>query len=115
MKQIRYLKPITLYKATKVKQPNGAIVNTNEAIKSYFVSFQELTDEISATLYGAKLNSMYRISSVHYELESYLQEKNLPISDNSSDYFLVSGVRKYRITAIKEHWLDIEFIGTYGN
>lgn len=113
MSQLRFLQPATLYKATKVKQSNGATIETYTTIKTHYVTVQELTDEISATIYGAKLNSMYRISSIRNELESYLQEKTMPTIDNSSDYIIVMTNRKYRIASVKSIWVDIELLGTY--
>ena len=62
---LRYLKPITLKHATKVKQTNGVYKNVYNNIDEYNVQMQNLTDdEISATIYGAKIGKIYKIVSV---------------------------------------------------
>ena len=115
MKQLRYLKNIDLYYAIKVKQPNGAVITTDSLCGTYSVQFQELTDEVSATLYGAEMDKMYRISSYGYGLEAFLLAKTVPTVDNLSEYFIVSDDKKYKIKVVKNHWIDIEFEETYGS
>lgn len=114
MKQLRYLKTASLYFAEKIKQPNGAVITRDTLQGEYHVQVQELTDEVSASLYGAEMNKMLRISSYLYPLETYLAEKTLPTTDNLSEYFIVIEDRKYRITTVRMHWVDIEFVETYG-
>ena len=114
MKQLRHLEEITLYSVTKSKQSNGAYLETLTSVGVYKVQFQELTDELSASLYGANIDRMSRISSVHNELESYLLSLIAPVSDNFSDYRIVHGDLKYRIVVVKKHWIDIELLGTNG-
>lgn len=114
MKQLRHLEEIELYTVTKAKQPNGTYLETPSLVGKYEVQFQELTDELSASLYGANIDRMSRISSVFNSLESYLLSRIAPVSDNISDYFIVYDSLKYRIVVVRQHWVDIELLGTYG-
>lgn len=111
MKQLRYLKTIELDKATTTTQSNGARVSVFSKVADYRVQTQELTDEISASIYGADINRMYRISSPRYILENYLAGKNNNSDDNVSQYSFVLNNARYRIRAVKEHWIDIELMG----
>ena len=86
---LRYLTPITLKKASKVKQANGTYNNTYEDIDNYNVQMQNLTDdEVSATIYGAKINKMLRFTSPLNKLEKYLLPKVDNKQDNISDYYI---------------------------
>ena len=61
---LRYLVPITLKKATKTKNANGTYSNTYEVISNHNVQTQNLMDDsVSATIYGAKISKMLRLSS----------------------------------------------------
>ena len=108
MKQLRYLIDIELDKATNTRQPNGTILSTYAKVADYKVQLQELTDEISASIYGADVNRMYRVSSPHYVLESFLFSKVNNTSDNVSLYSMVIEDQRYRIVVVRKHWIDIE-------
>lgn len=111
MKQLRYLINIELDKETRTKQENGLKTSTYDKVADYKVQLQELTDQISASIYGANVNRMYRISSPHYELEQYLKAKVNRTFDNVSLYsFLLNGMR-YRIVVVRNGWIDIELMG----
>ena len=59
---LRYLKLITLKKATKIKNSNGTYTNSYTKIDDYKVQMQDLTDdEISASVYGANIIKMFQI------------------------------------------------------
>lgn len=111
MKQLRYLKIIELDKATTTTQTNGARVSVYAKVGDYRVQTQELTDEISASIYGADINRMYRISSPRYNLEAFLATKNNNSGDNVSQYSFLLNNARYKIRAVKEHWIDIELMG----
>ena len=110
MKQLRYLKNAEVDKATREKQDNGVTIVSYESVGIFTVQDQELTDEISASIYGADVNRMIRISSPHYELESFLAEKVNNTADNVSLYTVVLGGFRYKIVAVKKHWVDIALI-----
>lgn len=107
--QLRYLENVELYKATKVKQPNGVKINVYTKIDDYVVQKQEITDEASISIYGATINKMYRISSPRKVLETYLKPKINDRQDNISLYFIKYNNVLYKINAVRENWIDIEY------
>ena len=107
--QLRYLKNVELYKAEKVKQPNGVKINVYTKIDDYKAQFQEITDEASISIYGATVNKMYRISSPRLVLEKYLKPKINDKSDNISLYFIKYNNVLYKINAVRQNWIDIEY------
>lgn len=110
MKQLRYLQSIELLKQTLTKQNNGVKIATYETVGEYLVQLQELTDEISANVYGADVNRMYRISSPRYVLEAFLKDKVNSTEDNVSLYFVALNGSKYKIRVVRKHWVDIELL-----
>ena len=110
---LRYLSPITLKQASKIKQANGTYKNTYENIGSYKVQKQSLTDdEVSATVYGANINKMLRISSPLSNLEEYLLPKVDNKEDNISNYYIEYKNKTYKIVAVAEDRIDIELINS---
>ena len=107
--QLRYLENVELYKAIKIKQPNGVKVNSYTKIGDYKVQKQEITDEASVSIYGATINKMYRISSPRKVLETYLKPKINDRQDNISLYFIKYNNVLYKINAVRENWIDIEY------
>lgn len=107
---LRYLERATLQKATKVAQTNGTYTQTltNEAI--YNVQEQELTDEISASIYGANIYKMIRIKSVKHELEDYLYTKVNNKEDNISNYYIKINNRTYKVKSVSLKGIDLELI-----
>lgn len=108
--QLRYLKNVKLYKAIKVKQANGVKVNSYTKIDDYKAQLQEITDEASISIYGATVNKMYRLSSPRKVLEQYLKPKINDNQDNISLYFVEYNNVLYKINAVRENWIDIEYI-----
>ena len=110
---LRYLKKITLKKATKTKQANGTYKNVYEDIQSYNVQMQNLTDdEISATIYGAKINKMLRLTSPLNKLEKYLLPKVDNKQDNISSYYIEQDDKTYKITSVSNDRIDIELVNS---
>ena len=110
---LRYLKPITLKKATKEKQANGTYTNYYTNIASYRVQMQSLTDdEVSATVYGANINKMLRLSSPLGDIEEYLLPKVDNKEDNISNYYIDYKDRTYKIVAVSEDRIDIELVNS---
>ena len=85
MNQLRYLKPAYLYKTNKEIQSNGAIKETFDFISLYYVGKEELTDNVSASVYGARMNRILRLTSPRHTLEGFLLSKIDPIQDNVTD------------------------------
>ncbi len=105
--QLRYLKDVDLKKATKEKQPNGTYLETLTLVSSYNVQTQELTDEVSASIYGADLNKITRIKSIKGELEAFLKSKLNNEEDNVSKYYIFIDGTQYKIKSVRENWIDI--------
>ena len=113
---LRYLKPIVLKKAEKVKQSNGTYTNIYSVISNHKVQIQALTDDtVSATIYGANLNKMLRLSSPLHKLEEYLLPKVDNKEDNISSYYIFYGTRTYKIVAVAEDRIDIELVNSTPN
>lgn len=110
MIQLRRLKECILQICKKNKQLNGTYVNTYEDVKKYKIISQELTDEVSASIYGANINRVYRISSPYSSLENYLYDKVSDTEDNISNYFIFMNNKRYKIVSVKSKWIDIELI-----
>ena len=107
---LRYLKQITLQKATRTKRPNGTPEDTFQDIRRYKVQEQELDDEVSASVYGANLYKMTRIKSVRSELENYLYTKVNNKEDNISNYYIVIKNKKYKIKSVNVKGIDLELV-----
>lgn len=107
---LRYLENAILKKATKTKQSNGTYKETLTTVKTYRVQEQELDDEISASIYGANVYKMLRIKSVNKELEEYLITKVNNKQDNISFYYIFIKSRQYKIVAVNQSGIDLEWI-----
>ena len=108
MKQLTRLESIDLYKIGKEILPDGDSQETEILVGSYKVVIQELNDNVSATLYGADINKILRISSVNKILEILLKEKLNNTSDNISKYRISYGTSKSKVKDVKSKYIDIE-------
>ena len=104
---LRYLKPITLKKANKTKQPNGTYIDTYGTIDNYNVQKQTLESEVDAQVYGADISKMLRLISPYNKLENYLLEKLSNKEDNVSKYVICDNGVKYKIVAVSPNKVDI--------
>lgn len=108
MKQLTRLESIELYRIGKETLPDGDVQETEIQIGTYKVVIQELNDNVSATIYGADINKILRISSVNKILEILLKEKLNNTSDNISKYRISYGTSKYKVKDVKSRYIDIE-------
>lgn len=110
---LKYLKSISLKIAEKQKQANGTYKNLYTKISDYNVQIQDLTDdEISATIYGANINKMLRLSSPLHKLEKYLLPKVDNKEDNISQYYVYYEGRTYKIVSVSNTRIDIELVNS---
>lgn len=110
---LRYLSPAVLKRATKTKNPNGTYSNTYEVISTYKVQSQNLMDDsVSATIYGASINKMLRISSPLGNLEKYLLPKVDNQQDNISNYYIFIDNKTYKINSVSNDRIDIELVNS---
>ena len=108
MKQLTRLESIDLYKVGKETLPDGDSQETETLIGTYKVITQELNDNVSATIYGADINKILRISSVNKILEILLKEKLNNTSDNISKYRFHYNNSIYKVKDVKSKYIDIE-------
>lgn len=108
--QLRYLKSVSLKKASKEKQSNGVRVSTYTLVDNYKVQFEDLSDEVSASIYGANLYKVKRVRSPKKTLENYLSTKLSNDSDNISKYFLFVDNVTYKINDVSASGVTIERI-----
>ena len=107
---LRYIEKATLQKSTKTKQANGTYIETVETIGKYNVQTQELSDEVSASIYGADIFKIVRIRSTDQSLEKYLYDKVNNKADNISFYKIVFNDRTYKIKTVNQKGIDLELI-----
>ena len=108
--QLRYLQSVSLKKANKVKESNGVYVDTYDLVKDYRVQLEDLSDEISASIYGANLYKVKRVRSSKKTLEKYLSTKLNNEVDNISKYFLFIDDVIYKINDSQMSGVTIERI-----
>ncbi len=107
---LRNLKSCKLKKAIQEKQPNGVVKDSYCDVSSYNVSIQELTDEVSASIYGANIIRTYRVMSPLKALEKFLFTKLNNTPDNISKYYLFIDGKQYKIVSVRTNWVDVELI-----
>ena len=112
MIQLRCLNNVELDKATRIRQANGTILSTYTKVEDYKVSPQELTDEVSAAIYGSDVVRMLRLTSPRRVLEQFLRSKVNNTSDNISLYTIVLDGFRYKIVTVRNNWIDVELIGS---
>lgn len=105
--QLRYLDNCALIHNTKVKQPNGSYTLSQEIIGEYKAQIQKLTDSISATIYGADINRMYRFSSPLKDLEKAIADRFNYGEDNVTNYSIKYHDKYYKVVAVNDNWVDV--------
>lgn len=108
--QLRYLQTVSLKRANKEKQSNGVYVDTYDLVKDYRVQLEDLSDEVSASIYGANLYKVKRLKSPNKVLEKYLSTKLNNEVDNISKYFLFIDNVIYKINDSQISGVTIERI-----
>ena len=108
---IRYLKPVSLMKAEKEKQANGAYVNTYTKVDDYRITEQTLESDVDAQIYGADVNKMLRLTSPNNKLEKELLSKLNNEADNISKYYIFDNGVKYKVVAVTPGKIDVSRIG----
>ena len=108
--QLKYLKKVSLKYAEQILQSNGSYLSNYKVVKEYNVQMQELSHEVSCSIYGANIDKILRIKSPRYQLEKYLATKLTNNCDNISKYFIFIDNIIYKIKSVKLSWIDIERI-----
>lgn len=107
MIQLSRLKDVELQKAESLKQDNGAMVSNYTTVASFQCVVEQLSDAVSASIYGADVTRMYRLTSVHNALEQLLASKMNNTSDNISKYFIMYNNIRFKIVSVRENGIDI--------
>lgn len=108
--QLRYLQEIVLKKADKKKQLNGTYIDEYKTIDTFKVQFQDLENEVDASIYGSDVINMLRLKSPNLKLENYLIPKVNNKEDNISKYFIFINNVQYKIKAVSKSKIDIQRI-----
>lgn len=108
--QLRYLQNCILQTLSSVKQPNGTYKKVPSSIGVYKVQKEELTDQVSSSIYGANMLKTYRLISPYHKLENYLIDKTGCEADNISKYQVSLDNHNYKIVAVKKNWIDVELL-----
>lgn len=110
-KQLTRLKDCNLIKVSKESTDDGDFTEELSNVGVYSIIAQELTDAVSATIYGSNISKMVRISSVHRLLEILLKSKVNNTEDNISKYRITfNNSEYYKIVDVKTKYIDIERI-----
>lgn len=107
---LRYLSILELKTIKRERQSNGSIIESIIDSENYTVQKQELSDSVSASLYGANIYKILRIKSVANKLEKFLIEKRNHSVDNLSKYIIYFEGGKYKIVGVSMSGIDIELI-----
>ena len=107
---LRYIEKAFLKKATKTKQSNGTYIETLEDVGKFHIQTQEMTDEVSASVYGASIFKMVRVRSINQRLEKLLYSKVNNKNDNISLYYIIIKDRKYAIRSVNASGVDLELV-----
>lgn len=110
MMQLRYLQECTLNVLSSVKQANGTYRKVPTLVDTYKVQMEELSDQVSSSIYGANMLKTYRLISPYHKLENYLIDKTGCEGDNISKYQISINDYNYKIVAVKRNWIDIELL-----
>lgn len=121
MIQLRFLKPSTLYEASTTIAENGYSVVTYTKIAEFLVQTQNIAEYNMLTRKsevethysqntGATLGKRMRAQSPRTLLEKYLATKMNVGPDNITRYVLEIGSERFKITSVKDRWIDIELI-----
>lgn len=108
--QLRYLQECTLSVLSSIKQANGTYQKVSSFVDKYKVQMEELSDQVSSSVYGANMLKTYRLTSPYHKLENYLIDKTGCEEDNVSKYQISINDYNYKIVAVKRNWIDIELL-----
>lgn len=108
MKLIR-MEDIKLCKLIRVPLLDGDIGEDFEDVKTYkgMVQYHLGSDEVAAAAYGADIDTIQRIATIHNELEQYLLPLVHNKEDNVSKYVIVLFGNAFSIRKVTPKYIDI--------
>lgn len=108
MKLVR-LEDITLYKLEKTTLPDGERTETLDEGTPYQALVQYLDDEVAVATYGADVDKVHRIATLHNDLEKFLIPKVRNKKDNVSNYIIKYNENLYNILKVTPRYIDIKW------
>lgn len=104
------LETIKLYKPIKVIKPDGERAEELDEGTEYQAIIQYLyNDEVAVATYGADIDKIHRVMTVHNELEKLLIPKVRNTIDNVSNYIIEYNGNYYNILKVTPRYLEIKW------
>lgn len=104
------LQDITLYKIKKKTQPDGERTDILDEGTPYQAIVQYLiNDEVAVATYGADVDKVHRICTLHNELEKFLIPKVRNKKDNVSNYIIEYNDNQYSILKVTPRYIDMKW------
>jgi len=104
------LKEIILYRTTKITLPDGERTDSYDEGKSYQAIIQYLmNDRVAVATYGADIDKIHRICTLHNELENFLISKVRNKEDNVSNYVIKYNGNYYNILKVTPKWIEMKW------
>ena len=104
------LEEIVLHKIVKVTLPDGERTDSYDEGTPYQALIQYLTnDRVAVATYGADVDKIHRVSTLHNELEKFLISKVRNKQDNVSNYVIKYNGNYYNILKVNPRWLEMKW------
>ena len=104
------LEQIKLYKLVRTKLPDGDFNTVNELVNTYQAIIQYMyDDEVAVATYGADVDKIHRLGTVHNELELFLIPKIRNKIDNVSNYIIEYNGNYYNILKVTPRYVEIKW------
>lgn len=109
MKLIR-LEDITLYKIQKITLPDGErSEQLNEGLPYQALIQYVFNDEVAVATYGADVDKVHRVATLHNELEKLLIPKVRNKQDNVSNYVIKYNGNLYNILKVTPRYIEMKW------
>lgn len=109
MKLMR-LQDITLYKIVKGTGPDGERTEDYTEATPYQALIQYVyNDEVAVATYGADVDKVHRIATLHNDLEKLLIPKVRNKKDNVSNYVIMYNDNYYNIMKVTPRYIEIKW------
>lgn len=99
-----------MYRTTKITLPDGERTDSYDEGKSYQAIIQYLmNDRVAVATYGADIDKIHRICTLHNELENFLISKVRNKEDNVSNYVIKYNGNYYNILKVTPKWIEMKW------
>lgn len=104
------LEDITLYKINKVTLPDGERTEELDEGTPYKALIQYVyNDEVAVATYGADVDKVHRIATLHNELEKLLIPKVRNKKDNVSNYIIEYNGNQYNVLKVTPRYIEMKW------